>query len=173
MHPIKLIAVRYDTSEDRILVAFNAGSPEESSFWLTRRLALMLLNEAMPILQRTSALGKLIPAEHQADLTAMERDAALASVSSRLSPARAEAIKSARHRAETAIVLRLSHTAKRVSIIVERRTGLHASGTCSRTEFQRFLYMIEKQIDVANWRLNEGQPAGALSSFTAKKRRAN
>src|ERR1035441_797360 len=53
---LKSITFVYEAREDRVLAAINSGKPEAWSCWLTRRLALVLLERAVNLLASTSAL---------------------------------------------------------------------------------------------------------------------
>ena len=85
MRVLKSITFVYGTREDRVLAAINSGKPEAWSCWLTRRLALVLLERAMNLLASTSALAQRAPADIRGELVAFERDAAIAETAKAMS----------------------------------------------------------------------------------------
>ena len=86
---LKTVTFLYRKREDRILAALNAGQPEAWSCWLTRRLALLMLERAAELLARTSALAQRAPADVRSELVAFERDAAMVNTAKGLSLPRA------------------------------------------------------------------------------------
>jgi hypothetical protein len=75
---LKSITFAYDTREDRILAAVNPGHPDAWSCWLTRRLALALLERTGEFLASTSSLVQRASADHRGEILAFEQDAAIA-----------------------------------------------------------------------------------------------
>ena len=78
------ITLHYDANEDRILIAINAGSPEVAAYWLTRRLALKLVQAANPYLDRMSPVLSKAPTAVRRELATMDREVALASTQKNL-----------------------------------------------------------------------------------------
>ncbi len=63
LRTLKTITFVYAPQEDRIAAAINAGGPDAWSCWLTRRLALAVLERATEYLANTSDLAQRAPAE--------------------------------------------------------------------------------------------------------------
>ncbi len=110
----------YDTREDRILTAVNAGHPEAWSCWLTRRLALALLERAAEYLSNTSALAQRAPADLRGEFVAFERDAAIAKTVGGMSNTPADVLKSSATGAELAERLTISNKGDRIPARVAR-----------------------------------------------------
>ena len=72
----------YVPREDRIAVAINAGRADAWSCWLTRRLALAVLQRATEYLVSTSDLAQRAPAEFRSEAVAFEPAASIAPSSS-------------------------------------------------------------------------------------------
>jgi len=62
LRTLKTITFVYAPQEDRIAAAINAGGPDAWSCWLTRRLALAVLERATEYLANTSDLAQRAPA---------------------------------------------------------------------------------------------------------------
>src|ERR1700724_277194 len=82
---LKTITFVYKTREDRVLAAINSGKPEAWSCWLTRRVALLLLEHAANLLASTSSLVQRAPADVRSELVAFEREAAIAKTAKAMS----------------------------------------------------------------------------------------
>ena len=78
LRALKTITLLYVPLEDRIAAAINAGHPDAWSCWLTRRLALAVLERATQYVASTSNLAQRAPAELRREAIAFEREAAIA-----------------------------------------------------------------------------------------------
>src|SRR5690349_24771572 len=78
LRALKTVTFLYVLQEDRIAGAINAGHPDAWSCWLTRRLALAVLERATDYVDNTSNLAQRAPAELRGEAIAFERDAAVA-----------------------------------------------------------------------------------------------
>ncbi|MFZ1920038.1 MAG: hypothetical protein WAU57_00240, partial [Xanthobacteraceae bacterium] len=78
MRAITSLTFVYEPREDRIAAAVNPGHADAWSCWLTRRIALALLDRMPEFLAGTSALAKRAPAEMRGEFSAFEREAAIA-----------------------------------------------------------------------------------------------
>jgi hypothetical protein len=142
----------YDPREDRIAAAINAGRDEAWSCWLTRRLALTLLERASGYLNKTSDLARQAPTEMRQEFAAFEREAAMASTAGAMSKTPADILKSS---AEAAVL------AERLTISRNGKSGfkfeLHgpndegAVGALTRAEMERVLQMLASVIGKAGW----------------------
>ena len=75
---LKSVTFVYVPREDRILAAINAGHPDAWSCWLTRRLALAVLERTTEYLASSSDLAQRAPADLRGEMAAFEREAAIA-----------------------------------------------------------------------------------------------
>ncbi len=99
---LKTITFVYAPQEDRIAAAINAGSPDAWSCWLTRRLALAVLERATEYLANTSGLAQRAPADLRSEAIAFEREAAIAKTAPAMSQTPPEILKSGAVAAELA-----------------------------------------------------------------------
>jgi hypothetical protein len=160
----------YDTPEDRILTAVNAGQPEAWSCWLTRRLALALLERATEYLSSTSALAQRAPADFRGEFVAFERDAAIAKTAGAMSNAPADVLKSSATGAELAERLIISNQGDRFRLELHGQSGGGAVGALTRAEFQRILQMLQAEVAKAGWLATpaKSQPAPANDTTAPK-----
>ena len=75
---LKTLTFVYVPREDRVVAAINAGQSDAWSCWLTRRLALAVLERTTEYLQSKSDLTQRAPANLRTEMIAFERDAAIA-----------------------------------------------------------------------------------------------
>jgi hypothetical protein len=75
---LKTLTFVYVPREDRVVAAINAGQADAWSCWLTRRLALAVLEQTTQYLQNKSDLTQRAPANLRTEMIAFERDAAIA-----------------------------------------------------------------------------------------------
>ncbi len=97
MRPPNSITLHCDASEDRILVAINAGRVDAAGYWLTRRLALKLIQAANPYLDRMSPVLSKTPTALRSEMAAMEREVALASTQKNVRPTPTGALEERLH----------------------------------------------------------------------------
>src|SRR5215472_10862544 len=102
LRALKTITFLYVPQEDRIAGAINAGHPDAGSCWLTRRLALAVLERATDYIANTSNLAQRAPAELRGEAIAFERDAAIAKTAPAMSQTPPEILKSSTAAAELA-----------------------------------------------------------------------
>jgi hypothetical protein len=141
----------YDTREDRILTAINAGHPEAWSCWLTRRLALALLDRAAEYLSSTSALAQRAPADLRGEFVEFERDAAIAKTARAMSNTPADVLKSSATVAELVERLTISNQGDRFRLELHGQSGGGAAGAPTRAELQRILQMLQAEVAKAGW----------------------
>ncbi|MGB6464701.1 MAG: hypothetical protein WBF27_00720, partial [Xanthobacteraceae bacterium] len=75
---LKSVTFVYVPREDRILAAINAGHEDAWSCWLTRRLALAVLERTTDYVTGSSDLAPRAPAALRGEMATFEREAAIA-----------------------------------------------------------------------------------------------
>lgn len=170
MKVLTTVTFVYDTREDRMLAAVNAGRPDAWSCWLTRRLALALLDRAAEYLSSTSALVQRAPADLRGEFVAFERDAAISKTAGAMSSTPADVLKSSTIGAELAERLTISNQGDRVRLELRGQSGGGAEGAPTRAEFQRILQMLQAEVANAGWLATpaKSQPAPATDATTPK-----
>ena len=160
----------YDTREDRILTAVNASHSEAWSCWLTRRLALALLERTAEYLSSTSALAQRAPADFRGECVAFERDAAIAKTAGAMSNTPADVLKSSATGAELAGRLTISNQGDRIRLELHGQSGGGAVGAPTRPEFQRILQMLQAEVVKAGWLATpvKFQPSPATDAIAPK-----
>jgi hypothetical protein len=142
----------YEPREDRIAAAINAGRPEAWSCWLTRRLALALLEGASGYLTKTSDLAQQAPAEMRGEFAVFEREAAMASTAGAMSKTPPEVLKSSASGAELADRVTISgHGKNGFKFELLGQSGEGAAGVLTRAEMQRVLQMLASIVARAGW----------------------
>jgi hypothetical protein len=159
VRPPNSITLRYDANEDRILVAINAGAADAAGYWLTRRLALNLIQTANPYLDRMSPVLSKTPTAVRSELATMEREVALASTQKNVGPTPDGALESASLAAELAIELSITRKQQGFGLKFRGRKGRDTVVGCSRVELQRIIHTVEQEVAKAGW--HEGPPAVA------------
>ena len=151
MRVLTSVTFVYDTREDRILAAINAGHPEAWSCWLTRRLALALLDRAAEYLSSTSALAQRAPADLRGEFVAFEREAAIAKTATAMSNTPADVLKSSATVAELVERLTISNQGDRFRLELHGQSGGGAAGAPTRAELQRILQMLQAEVAKSSW----------------------
>jgi hypothetical protein len=157
----------YDPREDRIAAAINAGRPEAWSCWLTRRLALALLERASGYLSKTSDLAQQAPSELRQEFAAFEREAAMVSTAGAMSKTPPEVLKSSTETAELAERLTISRNGKSgFKLEIYGQSGEGAIGVLTRAEMERVLQMLASVVGKAGWLALPQQPQTAPAAAT-------
>ena len=164
MRAIASITFVYDPREDRIAAAANPGRADAWSCWLTRRVALALLERTTEFLDSTSALAKRAPAEMRGEFAAFEREAAIAKTQPAMSVTPPEILKSSASAA--ALIERVSITPQGDNFRLELygASGDGAAAGLSRAELQRILQMLQGVVAKAGWFAAAGKAAPAPSA---------
>jgi hypothetical protein len=157
----------YDTREDRILAAVNAGHPEAWSCWLTRRLALALLERAAEYLSSTSALVQQAPADLRGEFVAFEREAAIAKTAGAMSNTPADVLKSSATVAELVERLTISNQGDKFRLELHGQSGGGAVGAPTRAELQRILQMLQAEVAKAGWLATPSKSSAAPATDAA------
>jgi hypothetical protein len=160
---LKTITFFYVPQEDRIAAAINAGQPDAWSCWLTRRLALAVLERASEYLASTSNLARRAPAELRRETIAFEREAAIAKTAPAMSQTASEIVKSSTGAAELAERLTISREQQGFRLELRGQSGNGAAGTLQWEELQRILQMLHGVTAQAAWLVAPGaaQPAAS------------
>lgn len=151
MRVLTSITFIYETREDRVLAAINAGHPAAWSCWLTRRLALALLEHAKEFIASSSALAQRAPAGFRSEFIAFERDAAIATTAGAMTKTPAEVLKSSAAAAELAERLTISKHGDSFRLELRGQTEEGAAGVLTRAELQRILQMLQAEVTKACW----------------------
>jgi hypothetical protein len=142
----------YVPREDRITVAINAGRADAWSCWLTRRLALAVLQRATEYLVSTSDLAQRAPAEFRGEAVAFERDAAIAKTAPAMSSTPPAVLKASTDTAaELAERLTISGEGDAFRLELRGQGDQGAAGSVNRAELQRILQMLYTVVMQANW----------------------
>lgn len=151
MRALTSLTFVYETREDRILAAINAGHADAWSCWLTRRLVLALLERAGEFIAHTSALAQRAPADFRGEFVAFEREAAIANTAKAMSNTPAEVLKSTATAAELADRLTISNQTNGFRLELYGHSGEGAGNAVTRAELQRILQMLEVEVAKAGW----------------------
>src|SRR5271156_245095 len=82
---LKNLTFVYVQREDRVLAAINAAREDAWACWLTRRLALAVIERATEYVARTSDMAQRAPADLRGEFVAFERDVAIAKTAQAMS----------------------------------------------------------------------------------------
>jgi hypothetical protein len=151
----------YESREDRVLAALNAGRADAWSCWLTRRVALALLERAREFLASTSALARGAPADIRGDFIAFEREAAIAKTAGAMSTTPPDVLKANQAKAELAERLSISQHGDRFRLEVQGLGNEGAAGLLTRVELQRILAMLHAQVARGGWLGAPSKPQAA------------
>jgi len=158
----------YEPREDRIAAAINAGRPDAWSCWLTRRLALALLERASGYLSKTSDLAKQAPAELRREIAGFEREAAMASTAAAMSKTPDEILKSSTDGAALADRLTIArHPKGGFKFELVGQNGEGTVGLLTRDEMQRVLHMLSSVVAKAGWIAAPQGPQAAQPAVAA------
>jgi hypothetical protein len=161
---LKSITFAYDTREDRILAAVNPGHPDAWSCWLTRRLALALLERTGEFLASTSSLVQRASADHRGEILAFEQDAAIARTAKAITQTPAEILQSSTTSAELAKQLTISNQGNGFRMELRGEGGGNAAGVLARDELQRVLQMLQETAGRAGWLITPARPHTATAT---------
>jgi catechol 2,3-dioxygenase-like lactoylglutathione lyase family enzyme len=143
LRALKTITFLYVPKEDRIAGAINAGHPDAWSCWLTRRLALAVLERAADYIASTSNLAQRAPAELRGEAIAFEREAAIAKTAPAMSQTPPEILKSSTVAAELADRLTIVREQDAFRLELRGQSGNGTAGVVKREELQRILQMLD------------------------------
>ncbi len=171
MPELRALALAYEAIQDRIVAVVNPGSLDSVSFWLTRRLALGILDRLPGVLEASSAATVQAPVEYRRDIAAFEREAAVAGTEGAMTRTDEQAMRVSAAAAELALSLSVTDENGRVRLDLTGVSGAKASGLLERAYLQRILHMIAQEVDKAGWQMRFSLPA--QSPPAAARRRVN
>src|SRR5262249_41146572 len=141
-----------------------SGHPDAWSCWLTRRLALAVLERATDYIANTSNLAQRAPAELRGEAIAFEREAAIAKTAPAMSQTSPEILKSSTAAAELADRLTISREQDAIPPEQRGESGNGATGVVKREELQRILQMLHSVVAQAGWLAAPGSPRPAAAA---------
>jgi hypothetical protein len=163
LRTIKTLTFVYVPREDRIMSAINAGHAEAWSCWLTRRLALAVLDRAAGYLTSTSQLTQRAPAELRGEMTAFEREASIAKTAGAMSVTPPAVLKQSETVAELADRLVIGQHGDGFRVELRGQSEEGAAGLFKRAELQRVLQMLQIEVTKAGWMIGPDKPQVAPS----------
>lgn len=161
MRTLRSVTFVYVPREDRILAAINAGHSDAWSCWLTRRLALAVLERTTDYITGSSDLAQRAPADLRAEMVAFERDAAIAKTAPAMSVTAGVVLNSTAEAAELADRLTVAQQANGFRFELRGRSDEGAAGIVARAELQRMLQMLQGEIGKAGWVAAPAKPQAA------------
>ncbi len=158
---LKSVTFVYEPREDRIAAVVNPARPDAWSCWLTRRVALALLERMPEFLLSTSTLAKRAPADMRGEFTAFEREAAIAKTQQAMSVTPPEILKSSASAAELIDRVSIAPHGNNFRLELYGASGDGAAAGLSRAELQRILQMLQGVAVKAGWLEAPGKPQAA------------
>ncbi|HTZ01994.1 MAG TPA: hypothetical protein VMC05_06635, partial [Xanthobacteraceae bacterium] len=150
---LKSVTFVYVPRQDRILAAINAGRNDAWSCWLTRRLALAVLDRATDFVASSSDLAQRAPADLRGEMAAFEREAAIAKTAPAMSVTAGTVLNVTAEAAELAERLTIAQHAKGFRFELRGLRDEGVAGLVARAELQRMLQMLQTEIGKAGWLL--------------------
>ena len=171
LRALKTVTFLYVPQEDRIAAAINAGHPDAWSCWLTRRLALAVLERATDYVASTSDLAQRAPAELRREAIAFEREAAIVKTAPAMSQTAPEILQSSAAAAELAERLTIGREQDTFRLELRGQSGNGAAGMVKREELQRILQMLHAVVTQGGWLAAAGAVMPAAAPPDAKPAR--
>jgi len=166
-HTVRNITFAYVPREDRILAAINAGFRDAWSLWLTRRLALAVIERTAQYIAVSSDLTKRTPSDLRSEAVAFERDAAIAKTAQAMSTTPADVVQATANWAELAERLTIARQAGGYRLELHGQSGDTATGLLKRPELQRLLQMLQIEVANAAWVAPAAKPQPAPAPAVA------
>src|SRR5580704_3309189 len=151
MRGLTSITFVYVPKEDRIMAAVNPGHADAWSCWLTRRLALAVLDRANEYLASRSGLAQRAPAQFRGEAIAFERDAAIAATAPAMSITPAAVLQTSVTAAELADRLTISQHGDGFRLELYEQSEEGTAGMLKRDELERILQMLQAEVVKAGW----------------------
>lgn len=162
---LESITLRYNPDEDRILAVVNAGAANAKGYWLTRRMALNMIDAVIPYLERLSPVASKTPLEHRSELATMEREVAIASTQQSVSRTPDDIVANVAGEAELAREVTIAVEGEALRLIIRGRGGSDSTGVWARVLVQRIIHELEQQVAQAGWRAPvQSQPVEAVQT---------
>lgn len=151
LRPLTTLTFVYVPREDRILAAINAGHADAWSCWLTRRLALAVLERTTQYLATRSDLAQRAPADLRGETVKFERDAAIAKTAAAMSITPPAILQSSVAGAELAERLTISPQGRGFHLELRGQAEEGAAVTLKGIELQRILQMLQIEAARGGW----------------------
>jgi hypothetical protein len=164
---LKTLTFVYVPREDRVVAAINAGQGDAWSCWLTRRLALGVLERTSEYLQSKSDLAQRAPANLRTEMIAFERDAAIAETAGAMSITPPAILEQSATAAELAERLTITPAGESFRLELFGLNGAGAAALFKLVELQRMLQMLQAEVAKAGWLLSPAKPQTPAESVTA------
>ena len=158
MQVLKSVSFVYQMQEDQILAAINPGGPDAWSCWLTRRVALLLVERAAQLLVNTSDLAQRAPAELRGEAIAFEHASAMAKTAQRMSQTPINALKPSATAAELVKSMAIANQGDKFRMQLNGLAGGGAQGILARAGLQRVLQMLQDEMIKGGWLTKPGKP---------------
>jgi hypothetical protein len=171
LRALKTVTFIYVPQEDRVAVAINAGQADAWSCWLTRRLALAVLERTTDYVTNTSSLAQRAPAQLRGEAIAFEREAAIAKTAPAMSQTAPEVLQSSAAGAELAERLTIAREQDAFRLELRGQSGNGAAGMVKREELQRILQMLHAVVTQGGWLAAPGGATPAAAPADAKPAR--
>lgn len=176
VHEVRALALAYDAAQDRVLAAVNPGALNARSFWLTRRLVLGVLGQALPALEASVPAVSRAPVEFRSDLAVFERESALARTEAAMSRTETGVLQASAAAAELALAFAIVRQGEgqgeMMRVEIRGVAGGMAAGVLGRAELQRILNMLQSEADRAGWmQVPSGATPDVLTHMSAALRR--
>jgi len=171
MRGLSSITFVYVPKEDRVVAAINAGRPDAWSCWLTRRLALAVLERTANYLVSRSDLAQKAPADFRGEAIAFEREAAIAKTARAMSATPPAVLQSSASAAELAERLTIAQQGDGFRLELHGQSGDGVAGMVKRDELQRILQMLQVEIGKAGWLGAPAKPQAAPAATDPKPAR--
>jgi hypothetical protein len=172
LRALRSVTFVYVPQEDRIAAAVNPGQPDSWSCWLTRRVALALLERAGHYLTSTSELAQRVPAPMRSDTIAFEREAAIATTAKSMSQTPPEILKSSTVDAQLADRVQIAQQGDGFRFELLGQGGEGAAGMLKRDELQRILQMLQGVAEKAGWFAVPAKPQAPSAAVTPEQKPA-
>lgn len=160
---LRNITFVYVPREDRILAAINAGMREAWSLWVTRRLALAVLERATEYMQTSSGLAQRAPSEMRGEMHAFEREAAIVKTQGAMSTTPPDVLQATAQWAELADRVGIAQQGEHYKFELHGVSGDLVEGMLQRAELQRVLQMLHFEAGKAGWLAAPAQAPAAPS----------
>jgi hypothetical protein len=158
---LKNLTFVYVQREDRVLAAINAAREDAWACWLTRRLALAVIERATDYVARTSDMAQRAPADLRGEFVAVERDAAIAKTAQAMSVMPPAVLQSGVPAAQLAERLTIAQQGAGFRLELSEKSGEGAAAVLKRDELQRILQMLQGEIAKAGWFAGPAKPQAA------------
>ena len=167
---LKTLTFVYVPREDRVMAAINAGLADAWSCWLTRRLALAVLERAPGFLQSKSELTQRAPANLRTEMVAFEREAAIAKTARAMSTTPPAVLQQSATAAELADRLTIAPAGEGFRFELRGQNEVGAAAVLKPDELQRILQMLQIEVAKANWLTPPANPqSGSTPAGTDPK----